>query len=163
MKTSPKLQTSLPVLLVDDEIHALQGYEIQLLGEGITNFISCQSGRDALDIVSSQDVAIIVLDLRMPGISGEEVLSVVSEKHPHIPVIIITAVNEVETAVRCMKAGAFNYIVKPVDQTRFLTTVKRALEFQELRRENALLSQGRLLNLGNGQPNMCHWPGMNAR
>ena len=85
---------------------------------------------------------IILLDLRMPGMSGEEVLSVVSEKYPHIPVIIITAVNEVETAVRCMKAGAFNYIVKPVDQARLMTTVKRALEFRELRRENVLLTEG---------------------
>ena len=84
---------------------------------------------------------IILLDLRMPGMSGEEVLSVVSEKYPEIPVIIITAVNDVETAVRCMKAGAFDYIVKPVDQTRLMTTVKRALEFRELRRENVLLTE----------------------
>ena len=144
MEKSQKSQTTLPVLLVDDEIHALQGYEMHLLGEGISNFISCQSGRDALNIVSSQEVSIILLDLRMPGMSGEEVLAVVSEKFPHIPVVVITAVNEVETAVRCMKAGTFDYIVKPVDQARFMTTVKRALEFRELRRENVLLTEGML-------------------
>lgn len=141
MEKSQKSQPTLPVLLVDDEIRALQGYEMHLLGEGISNFISCQSGRDALNILSSQKVSMILLDLRMPGMSGEEVLSVVSEKYPQIPVIIITAVNDVETAVRCMKAGAFNYIVKPVDQARLITTVKRALEFQELRRENILLTE----------------------
>ena len=144
MEKSQQSQTTLPVLLVDDEIHALQGYEVQLLGEGISNFISCQSGRDALNILSSQEVSIILLDLRMPGMSGEEVLAVVSEKYPQIPVVVITAVNEVETAVRCMKAGAFDYIVKPVDQTRLITTVKRALEFRELRRENILLTEGML-------------------
>jgi len=144
MKKSHQSQTTLPVLLVDDEIHALQGYEVQLLGEGISNFMSCQSGREALDTLSSQEVSIILLDLRMPGISGEEVLSVVSEKYPQIPVVVITAVNEVETAVRCMKAGAFDYIVKPVDQTRLITTVKRALEFRELRCENVLLTEGML-------------------
>lgn len=144
METSQQSRTTLPVLLVDDEIHALQGYEIHLLGEGISNFISCQSGKEALEIVSSQEVSMMLLDLRMPGISGEEVLAAVSEKYPHIPVVVITAVNEVETAVRCMKAGAFDYIVKPVDQTRLITTVKRALEFRELRYENVLLTEGML-------------------
>ncbi len=144
MERSHKSQTTLPVLLVDDEIHALQGYEMQLLGGGITNFISCQSGKDALEMLASQTVSMILLDLRMPGISGEEVLSVVSERYPHIPVIIITAVNEAETAVRCMKAGAYDYIVKPVDPTRFITTIKRTLEFRELRRENVLLTENLL-------------------
>ncbi|PIE31296.1 two-component system response regulator [candidate division KSB3 bacterium] len=130
-----------PILLVDDEIHALQGYKIHLLGEGIRNVLCCQHGQKAVDILASQDVSVMLLDLRMPGLSGEEVLDIASERHPHIPVIVLTAVNDVETAVRCMKAGAFDYLTKPIAQTRLITTIKRALEFRELRRENTLLKQ----------------------
>ncbi len=132
---------SLPVLLVDDEIHALEGYEVQLLGEGIDNCIRCKSGDEALEVLSAQDVSLILLDLRMPGIPGEEVLVHVASRHPEIPVIIITGLNEVDTAVNCMKKGAIDYIVKPVDQDRLITTVKRALEFRELQEENVLLKE----------------------
>ena len=73
--------------------------------------------------------------------SGEEVLSIVSSKYPEVPVIITTAIDEVETVVRCMKAGAFDYVVKPVHPARLLTTVRRALEFRDLRRENIFLKE----------------------
>ena len=141
METAIPPQNSLPVLLVDDEVHALQSYEMQLLGDGISNIISCQSAREALALLSHQKVSIILLDLRMPEISGEEVLSIVSKKYPQVPIIIITAIDDVDTAVRCMRAGAYDYIIKPVDQTRLATTVKRALEFRDLRLENDLLKQ----------------------
>ena len=132
-------KSSPSVLLVDDEVHALQGYEMQLLGEGITDCICCMNGKQALEVLSAQDISLVLLDLRMPEMSGEELLEVVSNQHPHIPVIIVTAVDDVETAVNCIKAGAFNYIVKPVDHTRLITEVKRALEFRELRQENSML------------------------
>ena len=135
MEKSQKSQTIPPVLLVDDEMYALQGYEMQLLGEGITNFISCQSGKEALDIVSSQEVSIILLDLRMPGMSGEEVLFVITEKYPQIPVVIITAVNEVKTAVRCMKSGAYDYIVKPVIMEELAARVKTHVDFYRTRKK----------------------------
>jgi len=129
------------VLLVDDEIHALQGYEMQLLGEGITDCICCLNGRQALDVLEAQEIALVVLDLRMPEMSGEELLKVISRRYPHIPALVISAVDDVDTALRCIRNGAFNYIVKPVEHTRFITEVVRALEFQELRKENALLRE----------------------
>ena len=132
---------TLPLLLVDDEVHTLRGYEILLLAEGISSVLACQSGQEALTHLSQGGIACILLDLAMPGMSGEEVLSIVTRDYPETPVIVVTATNDVETAVRCMKAGAFDYIVKPVDPTRLVTAVKRALDFQELRYENALLKQ----------------------
>lgn len=135
-----------PILVVDDEIYSLQVCELLLQTEGFTNLICCSHGQAALDRVDSQEIAVIILDLHMPELSGEEVLSIVSGKHPEIPVIITTAVDDVDTAVRCMKAGAFDYIVKPIQKARLATTVRRAIEFRELRRENVLLKASVLDN-----------------
>ena len=141
MERVPKLHPTLPVVLVDDDIYSLQLCELQLKSKGITHLISCRGGKEVLDVLSSKEVCLIVLDLHMPEMSGEDVLSVVGSKYPDVPVIISTAVDDVDTAVRCMKAGAFDYIIKPVDSDRLMTTVRRALEFRELRRENVLLKE----------------------
>jgi len=141
MKKSQKSHFVLPILLVDDQIYTLEAYEMQLRSEGITDLVSCQSGGEALDILSSHDIAIIVLDLSMPEMSGEEVLNVVVSRYPEVPVIITTAIDDVGTAVRCMQAGAFDYLVKPVRRARLITTIRRALEFRELQRENVLLKE----------------------
>ena len=132
-------QNNPSVLVVDDEIHALQSYEMQLLGEGISDCICCLNGRQALEVLEAQEISLVLLDLRMPEMPGEELLAILSRKYPHIPAIVITAIDDVDTALRCIRNGAFNYIVKPVDHTRFITEVVRALEFQELRKENARL------------------------
>ena len=141
METVPKLYPTLPILLVDDDFYSLQVCELQLKGKGISHLLSCQSGHEAIEILDSQQVSLIILDLHMPEMSGEEVLAIASRKYPEIPVIITTAIDEVGTVVRCMKAGAFDYIVKPIDATRLVTTVTRAIEFQELRQENVLLKE----------------------
>lgn len=141
MEKSHKSHPVSPVLLVDDEEYSLQVYETYLRRQGISNMRNCQSGKEALDVLASRDVSVIILDLHMPQMSGEEVLAIVASQYPAVPVIITTAIDDVETVVRCMKAGAFDYIVKPVDPTRFTTTVRRALEFRDLRQENVLLKE----------------------
>lgn len=133
---------SSPVLLVDDEAELLQSLEMALRSGGVDNVLSCQHSEKAMHIVASQRIEVMVLDLWMPTVSGEEILSAMAQDFPEIPVIILTGVNEVETAVRCMKNGAFDYIVKPVERARLLTSVNRAVQFRELRRENDLLKQG---------------------
>ena len=130
-----------PVLVVDDDPYSLQICEMQLRRKGISHVRTFQDGTSFLLFLSTHDAAAVVLDLNMPEISGEEVLASVIRDYPTIPVIISTAVDDVETAVRCMKAGAFDYVVKPVSQDRLITTVTRAIEFQELRRENASLKE----------------------
>ncbi len=141
MKNETASHPPLRILLVDDEVHALRGYEMLLLAEGMANIFACESGQEALRYLSQCEVNCILLDLVMPGMSGEELLSMVTRDYPEVPVIVVTATNDVETAVRCMKAGAFDYIVKPVDRTKLITAVKRAFDFRELRFENALLRQ----------------------
>jgi DNA-binding NtrC family response regulator len=82
----------------------------------------------------------------MPYISGRELLNTVNLKYPQIPVIVVTASDEVETAVDCMKAGAFDYLVKPVENARLITSVKRALEMCRLKNEVSQLREHLLSN-----------------
>lgn len=128
-----------PLLLVDDEVRALHGYETQLIGEGITDILSCRGGAEALRLLERWSVSALLLDLRLPGMPGQELLRKVAGRWPHIPVVVITGVDDVETAVGCMKDGAFEYLVKPVDPARLLASLKNARECFELRRENLLL------------------------
>jgi len=136
---------NLPLLVVDDETHALQTAERMLVSAGISNILQCQDPRNVTDILSNQEISVVLLDLSMPYISGEELLPNIIAAYPEVPVIIVTGANEVETAVRCMKAGAFDYMVKPVERSRLLSGVQRAIELRELRRENELMRE-RLLS-----------------
>jgi DNA-binding NtrC family response regulator len=75
----------------------------------------------------------------MPHVDGHRLLDNVSSEHPDVPVIIVTGAVDVETAVQCIKKGAFDYILKPVEEERIVTAVNRAIAFQELKRENQSL------------------------
>ncbi len=129
----------LPILLVDDEAHSIDSFEITLRTVKINNFIRCQDSRDVLSTLSGHEVEVILLDLKMPHISGDELLPVIVADFPETPVIVITGADDVETAVKCIKAGAFDYMVKPVEKNRLISSVKRAIEIHELQRENRLL------------------------
>jgi DNA-binding NtrC family response regulator len=133
------LYPSLPILMVDDEAQALDSFETTLLFASINNIIRCQDSRDVMSLLSRQEIEVMLLDLSMPHVPGEELLSIVTKDFPEVPVIIITGLNDVETAVACMKSGAFDYMVKPVEKNRLISGVKRAIEIRELQRENRLL------------------------
>jgi DNA-binding NtrC family response regulator len=135
------------VLLVDDEVDVLKSYELTLKSRQIHNIIACQDSREVLPIMERTPVDVIVLDLMMPGISGEELLEVITERFPAVPVIIVTAVNDVETAVRCLNRGAKDYMLKPVERNRFVSGIKRMLELRQLQRENQSLKQHLLSDL----------------
>ena len=136
---NPTTFPALPVLLVDDEPQFLFSASLSLNSEGIDNVIQCQESRDVMSILSEGDYSVVVLDMLMPHLSGWDLLPTIVRDFPDIPVIIITAVNEVKTAVDCMKEGTFDYLVKPVDKVRLVTTVRRAIEVKELRDENIRL------------------------
>jgi len=129
-----------PVLLVDDEIHTLASFDIALRSHGITNTLRCPDSRQVASILDRQPVEILLLDLMMPHVSGHDILKDVSLRFPELPVIIVTGVNEVETAVHCIQQGAFDYVLKPVEIERLLPSIRRALEVRQLRRENSRLA-----------------------
>ena len=128
-----------PILLVDDEAQALTSFEMTLRSAGMNHFISCHDSRDVLPVLARQEIEIMLLDLWMPHVSGEELLQQITADYPDLPVIIITGADDVETAVRCMRQGAFDYIVKPVEKSRLVSSVRRAVELRELHRENQSL------------------------
>jgi DNA-binding NtrC family response regulator len=106
---------------------------------GLNNTITCQDSRRVMDILADTPIEAMLLDLNMPTVDGHRLLDDVQLEYPDVPVIIVTGAVDVETTVRCIKAGAFDYIVKPVEADRLITAVNRALSFQELKRENQSL------------------------
>ncbi len=131
----------LPVLLVDDEDIWLNSFGLTLHSAGITNVITCNDSRKVMEILREQEVSVVVLDLTMPHLSGDELLAKVVNDHPDIPVIIITGLDQVETAVACMKLGAYDFFTKVAEQNRLTTGVRRAIELGILRRENSSLKE----------------------
>jgi len=129
-----------PILLVDDEAHTLASFDIALRSNGITNIRRCQDSREVEAILKAGEIEVLLLDLMMPHRSGQEILAQASRDYPELPVIIVTGVNDVETAVQCIQHGAFDYVLKPVEAERLLPSIGRALEIRRLRRENSELS-----------------------
>jgi len=128
-----------PILLVDDEAKALESLTIALEFKGVNNLISCQDELQALDILEEKDVEAVLLDIIMPKRSGESLLEEITLRFPDIPVIMTTAVDDVQTAVRCMRQGAFDYLTKPVDMDQLASGIKRAIGYRQLKRQNDLL------------------------
>lgn len=137
-----KLNPRTPILMVDDEESVLEGLKLAMKYNGFNNLIACADSRDVGSILQSREIDLILLDLTMPYIPGEEILKMVSEEYPHILVIIITGNKDVDTAVRCIKQRAYDYLVKPFDTNRLISTVTRALELSDMRIENRILSGG---------------------
>ncbi len=126
---------SLPVLLVDDEAQLLHSASIVLRTSGITEVKTLDDSRAVLPLLAETPIGVLVLDLSMPHISGQVLLEQVAVAYPDLPVILMTATNDLDTAVQCMQAGAIDYLVKPVEKNRLVSSVKRALEIRALRAE----------------------------
>ncbi|MFH1984654.1 MAG: sigma-54 dependent transcriptional regulator [Pseudomonadota bacterium] len=128
-----------PILIVDDEKESLRSFSLTLRMNEIGNIEECQDSREVVHLLSKHPYDAILLDLTMPFVSGEEILAVVAERFPEIPVIVVTAMDEVDTAVRCIKKGALDYMVKPVEKIRLVSGVRRAIELKELRDQSRRL------------------------
>jgi DNA-binding NtrC family response regulator len=132
------------VVLVDDEEDILFSYDVMLNGAGIDNILTCSDSRNLLPLLAEREVGVVVLDLQMPYRSGTELLAEIAATYPQVTVIIVTAANQLETAVACMKGGAFDYQVKPVEISRLVGAVRKALEMNALRREIVSLRESLL-------------------
>ena len=130
-----------PILVVDDEAHSLKSFELTLRSHGLNHISLCQDSQKVMDILEKNEIELILLDILMPGLTGEVLLEKIVEQYPQIPVFMVTGLNDVETAVRCMQAGAFDYVLKPVEKERLIASVEKAIELRHLRRENARLTE----------------------
>jgi DNA-binding NtrC family response regulator len=126
---------SLPILLVDDETQLLKVSKLSLMSNGFKDVITVNDSREVLQLLAAQQIGLIVLDLFMPHVSGLDLLPELVRNYPQVPVIVMTAMDETETAVKCMKTGAFDYLVKPVETERLLTTIQKAQEHRCLYHE----------------------------
>lgn len=124
------------VLIVEDNIESVQVI-INFLKIDKYQIAVSTSAEDALNKLTTVKIIpdIILLDLGLPGMSGEEFLRIVKEKLPLTPIVITTGSNNPEIIVRCMKAGAIDFIVKPLDKIRTITSIKNALNLQESEKE----------------------------
>lgn len=125
------------VLLVDDEAAFLRSLSIVLERRGgINHIFQCQDSRDAMGIIARENIGLVLLDLTMPNISGEDLLQQIVEEYPEVGVIIISGLNQLETAVNCIRLGAYDYFVKTTEEDRLIEGIKRAILMQEMRHEN---------------------------
>ncbi|MFQ5755934.1 MAG: sigma-54-dependent transcriptional regulator [Acidiferrobacterales bacterium] len=124
-----------PVLLVDDEPQLLRSASVLLRSSGVKRVLTLDDSRGVLALLAEQKVGVLVLDLTMPNISGHDLLEHIAVDYPEVPVIIMTATNDLDNAVKCMQIGALDYIVKPAEKNRFVSAVTRALEIRALRDE----------------------------
>jgi DNA-binding NtrC family response regulator len=129
------------VLLVDDEDHFLNAAKLFLQSCGINEVVTLNDSREVISLLAVRPVAAIVLDLHMPHISGQELLEKIVKGFPQIPVILVTANDEIENVVECMKTGASDYLVKPVDFQRLVASLKKALNLCDLADELSSLKQ----------------------
>ena len=146
------------ILLADDDVNLRRVLEFQLTEAGY-EVLTARDGAEALEIFTNNDCDCVVTDLRMPKMSGLELLEKIKTANAETPVIVITAFGEVETAVTAMKAGAFDYINKPFNRDEILLTLERALNFSETKRENRQLrelvaGEFRLANIIGDSPQM---------
>ncbi len=142
----PKLTpTARTILLVDDETHNLTTNRLCLQGAGIGEVMTLSDSRKVMPLLASRSIAVVVLDLHMPSPSGAELLPKIISDYPQVPVILVTANDDIATVVDCMKAGAFDYLVKPVESSRLVSSVRKAIEVCSLSSELQSLKQ-RLLS-----------------
>ncbi len=132
------------MLLIDDENQTLQSMSTILRMAGLNNLVVCQDSRNVQALLDTKSYSVITLDLEMPHISGLELLPYIVQHCPQIPVIVVTSAAEIDTAVDCMRYGAFDYLQKPIDKTRLVTSVKRAFDASEMREENIQLKESLL-------------------
>jgi len=135
------------LLLVDDEPSFLRSLSITLeRAGGITNIHCCPDSRAVMGILEREPIGLVTLDLTMPHLSGEQLLEQIVEQHPDVGVIVISGLNQVETAVKCVKMGAYDYFVKTDEQERLVEGIKRAIRLQELKLENQAMRKRFLTN-----------------
>jgi two-component system nitrogen regulation response regulator GlnG len=116
-----------PVWIVDDDRSIRWVFEKALGREGIP-YSSFSSAQEALDALQSGPPQVLVSDIRMPGPSGLELLHTVKEKHPAVPVIVMTAYSDLESAVAAFQGGAYEYLPKPFDVDQAVDLIRRALD-----------------------------------
>ncbi|MEY8197713.1 MAG: sigma-54 dependent transcriptional regulator [Colwellia sp.] len=146
---STNLYPNFQVLICDDDISFLRSISLAIERYcGINNVIKCSDSREVLGHLATGNIRVVLLDLNMPHMSGDELLPQIIELHPYVSVIIISGINQVTSAVQCIKLGAYDYHVKTEEPERLSSSIMRVIRFQELKLENQAM-RGCLLDKQN--------------
>ena len=125
------------ILIIDDEKNIREGLGAALEMDGYTVFLAAD-GKQGLEILERGDIDLVITDLKMPEVSGEEILAKVTGETPGIPVIVLTGHGTIDSAVDAMRKGAYDFLTKPVNLDRLSLLVKRALERREISLQNSV-------------------------
>ena len=128
------------ILIVDDEKGIRDGLKLFLKREGHLAF-TAEDGKEALEILEKNDIDLVISDLRMPHINGDELLAFIKKDYPGVKVIILTGHGTVENAVEAMRNGAYDFLIKPLNLEKLGLIVKRALLQRQLEIDNRLLKK----------------------
>ncbi|MFA3783738.1 sigma-54-dependent transcriptional regulator [Melioribacteraceae bacterium 4301-Me] len=132
---------SAKILIVDDEKTIRDSLKMILEEEGFQT-LTASDGEEALNIINSNnDIEIVITDIKMPKIDGMQLLEQISETHPGIFFIIMTAYASVNTAIDSLRKGAFDYLIKPIEFDDLIIRVKRLVNYKKLALENKALKQ----------------------
>ncbi len=126
------------IVVVDDErsIRNVVGELLEMEGH---TALAAENAEQALELIEAQKPDLVISDIKMPGMNGVELLDKIIETHPDLTVVMISGHGTIDTAVECIRKGAFNYLEKPIDMNRLLVTVKNALERESLVAETKTL------------------------
>ncbi len=126
------------ILVIDDDPGLLLSIQATLVSSGLPEPAIVSDSRQALDIIRSHRFHLVFLDLKMPHVSGMELLEAIKTEFPSIECVIVTASDEASTAIQAMRFGAYDYLVKPLNTDKLILTANRALERFNLRNELTL-------------------------
>lgn len=130
-----------PVLVVDDDEQVANLVALTLQFEGIAQVCKISDSRLVMEHLCQAGASLILLDMVMPNLSGRELLPLIRQEFPHIPVVMVTGLSDVDTVVECMKGGAYDYLLKPVEPSRLAACVRNALRVNDLQNEVSVLKQ----------------------
>lgn len=123
-----KSYPELPILIVDDEEHFLAGLKATLRVGGITNVECCQDSREVMPILAQKKFSLIILDILMPYIRGDELLPEIRGKYPDQKVILLTAISRESTNINPSNNRDVDYIMKPFESQQIIAKIKEALD-----------------------------------
>lgn len=128
------------ILIVDDELNIREGLAAAVESEGYGSFIA-QNGKEAMDIINSNSVDMVITDLRMPVMDGTQLLKQVFTSYPTIPVVVLTGHGTIEDAVNAMQNGAVDFLTKPVNLEHLFVLIKKCLANKDLAQKNRELQE----------------------
>jgi putative nucleotidyltransferase with HDIG domain len=132
---TPKRADPKPKILIVDDEPGIVKLLAEILRDAGYSCLGCQSSLEALRFISTQQFDIVLTDVHMPGIDGMELLRLVREEHPHLPMVMVTGEGDIRVGVQAMKEGAYDYLLKPLNFGAVLMSMKQVLDRKHMEEE----------------------------